>query len=49
MIKLVKQVFLRANCILRIIDRSKELPFALLAPGHDGNLALVFQDDEVAL
>jgi hypothetical protein len=49
MIELVKQVFECAGGITRISGGSKELPFALLAPGHGGNLALVFQDDEVAL
>src|SRR5580692_3236590 len=49
MIELVKQVFECAGGITRISGGSKELPLALLAPGHGGNLALVFQDDEVAL
>ena len=49
MIKLAKQVFLCANGITRIGGRSKELSFALLAACHSGNLALISQDDEVAI
>ena len=49
MIKLAKQVFLCANSITRIGGRSKELAFALLTACHSGNLALISQDDEVAL
>jgi hypothetical protein len=49
MIKLAKQVFLCANGIARINGGSKELAFALLAACHGGNLALISQDDEVAL
>jgi len=48
-IKFAKKVFLCANGIARISGRSKELAFALLAPGHGGNRALISQDDEVAL
>ncbi len=49
MIKLAKQVFLRANYIARTNGRSKELAQALLAACHRGNLALISQDDKVAL
>jgi hypothetical protein len=49
MIKLAKQVFLCANGITRISGWRKELAFALLAARHGRNLALISQDDEVAL
>jgi hypothetical protein len=49
MIKFAKEVFLCANGIARIRGRSKEFAFALLAASHGGNLALIPQDDEVAL
>ena len=37
------------NGITRIRGRSKELAFDLLAACHGGDLALISQDDEVAL
>ena len=48
-IKLAEQVFLCANGIRRISGRSKEFAVALLAACHWGNLALISQEDEVAL
>lgn len=48
-IKLAEQVILCANGVTRINRRGKELALALLAPCHCGNLALVSQEDEVAL
>ncbi len=49
MIELPKQVFLCADRITRISIRSKELEFAFLARGKEGNLACIFQDDELSL
>jgi len=49
MVKFAKQVFLCAKGIMRICGWSKELAFALFAPGHCGNRARISQDDEIAL
>jgi hypothetical protein len=49
LVKFAEQVFLCAKGIMRICGRSKELAFALLAPGHRGNRASISQDDEIAL
>jgi hypothetical protein len=49
MIKFAKQIFLCANGVMGICGRSEELAFALLAASHSGNLALISQNDEVAL